>query len=238
MALDPGTEHELRSYWAAELGVTADAFADEGVTVGASAGADIELLAGDGSLVVGAPESLVPELRNRREELGALDLSDPDAIREVVASLASISEVHGPAFLGYTDESSFDPVESGARLLTRVDRPAFDRFREAVPDSDWDAGGPEFVPDRTVGLFHEDRLVAAAGCEVWDDRIAHIGVVTHPAHRGEGNGRAVVSRATEQALAADLLAQYRTLDAWPWSVALAEGLGFERFATSVLAETG
>ncbi|WP_435348428.1 hypothetical protein [Haloarchaeobius sp. HRN-SO-5] len=39
---------------------------------------------------------------------------------------------------------------------------------------------------------------------------------------------------TERALGAGLWPQYRTLDACPWSVALAEGLGFEQFATGSL----
>ena len=56
--------------------------------------------------------------------------------------------------------------------------------------------------------------------------------MTHPDHRSSGHGRAVVSLVTERALEVGLVPQYRTADTWPWSVALAEGLGYERFATS------
>ena len=58
--------------------------------------------------------------------------------------------------------------------------------------------------------------------------------MTHPDHRSAGHGRAAVSLLTDRALDAGLLPQYRTADTWPWSVALAEGLGYERFATSYL----
>ena len=71
-----------------------------------------------------------------------------------------------------------------------------------------------------------------AGYDIWDGLIAHVAVVTHPDHRSSGNGRAAASLLTDRALDAGLLPQYRTSDAWPWSVALAEGLGYERFATS------
>ena len=99
---------------------------------------------------------------------------------------------------------------------------------------DPDAEEPGFEPGETVGIEADGRLVAAAGYEVWDERIAHISVVTHPDYRSRGLGQAVVSRATDRALDAGLWPQYRTLDAWPWSVALAEGLSFERFASGSL----
>jgi GNAT superfamily N-acetyltransferase len=93
-----------------------------------------------------------------------------------------------------------------------------------------------------IGLFadagDDHELVAAAAYDVWDDLLAHLAVVASPERRNQGYGRAVVSRATERALAEGLIPQYRTADAWPWSVALAEGLGFCQFGTSVLVSIG
>lgn len=233
MGLASRTRRALREYWADRLGVDPDAFDRDGATVGPANPGEVELFRRADALVVGAPEWLVGPLRQRRDDLGRLDLDDPDAIEAWFGEFGSVERVLGPAFYGYVDSEAFEPVESSARFLA-ADRPAHERFRAAVPDGEWEAAGPELVPGRTVGLFDGDELVAVAGYDIWDDRLAHVAVVTHPEHRDEGFGRAVVSRATERAFAADLLPQYRTLDAWPWSVALARGLGYERFATGIL----
>jgi GNAT superfamily N-acetyltransferase len=60
---------------------------------------------------------------------------------------------------------------------------------------------------------------------------ATIGVVTHPAYRGHGYGRAVVSAATGQGLEAGFIVLYQTLLANAPSVALATGLGYQPYAT-------
>jgi GNAT superfamily N-acetyltransferase len=194
----------------------------------------LELLERDNALAVGAPEPLVQPLRRRVGVLASIAVSDSDALRSVLADLVPVEAVLGPAFYGYADRETFVPVESDARVLTAEDEPAYERFRASVPDTEWNQGGLEFEPSETVGLFVGEDLVAVAAYDLWDDVLAHLGVITHPNYRGEGYGRAVVSRATDYALADGYLPQYRTLDAWPWSVALARGLGFKRFATSML----
>jgi len=69
----------------------------------------------------------------------------------------------------------------------------------------------------------------------WEEAVS-IGVVTHPAYRGRGYGRAVVSAATAQALEAGFIVLYQTLlanapSANAPSVDLATGLGYQPYAT-------
>ncbi|WP_227354770.1 GNAT family N-acetyltransferase [Haladaptatus salinisoli] len=238
MTLTTRTLDALASYWTNRLGVENGAFDESGVAVGAADEGGVQLFRSGESLVVGAPESLVEPLRRHADGLEPLDIGDEDALRERFETFGTVTRALGPAFYGYADGESFAPVSSDARVLTSADESAYDRFRAAIPDEEWEQGAPRFSPGETVGLFVDDDLVATAGYEGWDDFIAHIGVVTHPDHRNEGNGRAVVSRTTERALAEGLLPQYRTADEWPWSVALARELGFERFATAALVRLG
>ena len=84
-----------------------------------------------------------------------------------------------------------------------------------------------------AGVFEGNSLVAAAGYEVWGGHIAHIGVVTHPTHRGKGHGKAVVVEVSRDALANGLVLQYRTLTANAPSVAIARALGFRHYADSI-----
>ena len=234
--MQQATERALEAYWTDQLGIPANAFETDGVVVGeASDDAGVQVFVRDGTIAVGAPSPLVVDCRAHADELDAVTVEDPAALeRWVETQVAPVETVLGPAYYGYTDAESFEPVESDARVLTAGEEATYDRFRAAVPADEWDAGGPAFVPDETVGVEADGQLVAAAGYEVWDERIAHVGVVTHPDYRSRGFGRAVVSRATERALDTGLWPQYRTLEAWPWSVALAERLGFERFATGSL----
>lgn len=234
MALSPRTLDSLVSYWTDRLGVGDSAFDRAGVTVGPADEGGIQLFRRGEALVVGAPESRVAAVRERLSECDSGIVTEEGTLRRQFDSLGTVTAVFDSTFYGYADEESFAPVLSDARLLTADDRAAHERLRTAVPDEEWSNGGPQFETGTTVGLFVGDDLVAAAGYEVWDDFLAHIAVVVHPNHRGEGYGRSVVSRATEQAFSDGLLAQYRTADEWPWSVALAESLEFERFVTAAL----
>jgi GNAT superfamily N-acetyltransferase len=234
MALRAATRETLREYWAGRLGVAPDAFNSEGVTVGTTDEDGLTVFWCGDAVVVGAPEQLRHTAERQTDLLSAIDSTDGDEIRDWYGAFERVETVLGPAFWGYTDEGAFEPVVSSARVLGRADESAYASLREAVPASAWDNGGPAFVPGETVGLFVDDDLVAASGYDVWDDMLAHLAVVTHPDERGEGYGQAVVSRATELAVSEGLVPQYRTLAAWPWSVALAESLGFERFATGAV----
>lgn len=235
MSLTSRTLWTLRRYWADRLGVPPSAFEKLEVTVGLAEEGGIQLFCRDDALIVGAPGTLLNSAEDRADALASLDVDNEDEFHEWLTRFDGTERVHGPTFYGYTDRETFTPIESDARVLTSADDPAFRTFRSSIPDDEWERGGTQFTPGKTVGLFVDEELVAVAGFDVWDELLAHLAVVTHPNHRGRGYGQAVVSRATEQAFADGFLPQYRTLDAWPWSVALAGNLGFHRFATAYFA---
>ncbi len=234
MGFSPQTGNTLRRYWAERLGVPVSAFEKADLAIGTAEERGVHLFRHGEALVVTAPSPHLKAVEHNVSALTALDFDSRDAISDWFDGFVSLEELLGPAFYGYTDSEGFATVNSAARLLESTDEAAYEAFRSSIPEDEWDAGGTPFALGTTVGLFEDDTLVAVAGYTVWDDCIAHISIATHPDYRNAGNGRAVVSRATERALAAGLIPQYRTLDEWPWSVALAQNLGFERFATSYL----
>jgi predicted GNAT family acetyltransferase len=95
----------------------------------------------------------------------------------------------------------------------------------------WEHSGITFDEAHVFGCFVDDRLVAAARYQSAWEETAHIGVVTHPAYRGHGYGRAVVSAATASGLEAGFIVLYQTLLNNVPSVALATGLGYQPYAT-------
>jgi GNAT superfamily N-acetyltransferase len=139
----------------------------------------------------------------------------------------------GPAFIGYADAKTFaDPGETGARLLDDADAAAVAQLRGACDPTQWEHGGAS-AASTCVGVFAGATLAALASFELWGARIAHISIVTHPAFRSRGLGRAAVAGATRVALERNLVAQYRTLLANVPSMAIARDLGFQRYALTL-----
>lgn len=144
--------------------------------------------------------------------------------------------VIGPAFIGYARECP--PCPGAVRALDGPDLPRVRELQAACTEEEWDHGGSEAGIVPASGVFAGGILAALAGYEVWEGGIAHISVLTHPAHRGRGYGRQVVSHLAGRALAAGLIPQYRTLEANTPSMRVAEALGFRRYACSVAVRLG
>ena len=147
----------------------------------------------------------------------------------------TLTAVIGPAWVGYADAETLRaaPGLDQVRPLAAADEPQIDALRDACSAEEWaQAGSPEEKLE-LAGAFDGGGLVALAGYEVWGDRIAHLYVVTHPARRGRGHGRAAVHHAATQAMARGLVPQYRTLVSNEPSRAVAAALGFEPYATSL-----
>lgn len=139
--------------------------------------------------------------------------------------------VIGPAFIGYA--AAAPSPRHTVRPLSTSDRPAAEALRAACTQTEWDHGGSDVGMQPSSGVFVDSELVSIAGYEVWGGAIAHISVVTHPAHRGRGYGRSAVAHLAGVALAAELIPQYRTLESNRPSTKIAESLGFVHYATSV-----
>ncbi|MFD1567931.1 GNAT family N-acetyltransferase [Halolamina litorea] len=213
MALDPASRDRIADRWAERLGCSPEAFHGSGVTAARSTSPrTVRLLRHADAMVVATPQ-------------------DADG--------AAVASVHGLFVLAYVDAAAFSPVPSDARLLAAGDEAAFAAFRARVPDADWRRASPTFRPGRTAGLFRDGDLVATA--TLGEPPFPDVGVVVAPERRGRGHGRAVVSRVTAAAFEADPGAVVRYRTPASASLALAESLGYERWAASavlVLDQTG
>jgi RimJ/RimL family protein N-acetyltransferase len=184
------------------------------------------------SLVISVPENLMDTFRARAAGWSPADTLNEESLRAFVG--LPIERVVDPAFVGYTDRVAFRPAPTEAtRVLEQQDAAALADLQAACSALEWEHGGSELGEQPVVGAFEEKRLVAAAGYELWGGAIAHISVITHPSYRVRGYGTAVVSRLTAEALNRGLVPQYRTLEANKSSMAIAQRLGFERYATTV-----
>lgn len=178
--------------------------------------------------VVSVPSPLQGELEPALLESGASPTINATRLPPDMVSM-----VLGPAYIGYAEVVTGSPRHQ-VQLLGRKDALAVASLQEACETVDWESGGSDLeVAPVACGVFAGETLVALAGYEIWDGTVAHISIVTHPGHRGEGFGRSAVAFLARHAQWKKLLPQYRTLEGNAPSMAIARSLGFEHFGTSV-----
>jgi GNAT superfamily N-acetyltransferase len=149
----------------------------------------------------------------------------------LAAALAPVSQVViGPASIAYA--SRVIPPAHAVRELHAEDTSARRALAQACTSEEWEHGGCGGT-DPASGIFVENHLVSLASFEVWGGNIAHVSVITHPAHRNRGYGRSVVAHLARRALGTGLLPQYRTLETNGPSLRIGTSLGFQSYARSL-----
>jgi GNAT superfamily N-acetyltransferase len=192
---------------------------------------------GDGMPIAAVPMDVLDVARTAATAWTPESIRDPHAIRTALGPRAG--EAVGPAMLAYRDEIPSAPVAAGCdvRLLAGTesrDVAAVAEFRQQCPAIAWEHGGSTLEDEPACGAFVDGRLVALAGYERWGDRLAHIAIVTHPAYRGRGLGRAAVHAITVHLLErGGLVPQYRTLESNVASIRIAKAIGFVPYAASM-----
>ena len=94
------------------------------------------------------------------------------------------------------------------RQLTPADAAAMALLHQACPPEDVDEGYVETDHEIAAGCFAGDRLVAAASGYIRAG-FMDLGVLTHPAYRRLGLGKAAVAALCEWTLAREMISQYR-----------------------------
>lgn len=178
--------------------------------------------------VVSVPAALRSEL-----EPALLSIDSPPTVKAAQLPPDKVAGVIGPAFIGYA-EVVISPPRHPVQLLGAKDAHHIDAFQQACDATEWEHGGSNAGDAAVIcGLFAGPTLAALAGYEIWDGTVAHISIITHPEHRGQGYGHSAVAFLAKHALWKKLLPQYRTLEGNKASMAIAQTVGFEYFATSV-----
>jgi GNAT superfamily N-acetyltransferase len=226
----------IDTYWAAFFGCDPAILSAPGTTVVPHAGLGdyhgLWLFRRHDALIVSVPPARWEHDRAAFGSLPATRYADLPAVLACIA--APIERVVGPAFVGYADAATLQPVaDPQVRLLSASDRVAFACFQQLCPALDWEHGGSQSGSSPLAGCFVDGAIVALAGYELWGEQIAHIAVVTQPAARGRGYGKAVVSAIAAAALERNLIPQYRTLLSNTASLALGAALGFKPYAESL-----
>lgn len=184
--------------------------------------------------LVSAPADLAERVRGAVAGQPPTTLLDP-AFWHGALGDAAVERIIGPAYQGFVDASAFRPGPTqGARPLTPADQPALSRFIAACPPDAWQDSAISPDDDVIFALERDGALIALASAPADAPGMRSVGVVTLPAWRGHGAGRAVVAALTAHWLASGApLLHYQTLRANLASVAIARALGYEDSATTL-----
>jgi GNAT superfamily N-acetyltransferase len=237
----PTTVRRIDAAWAAFFGLTPSAFLRPGIQVVAH-----QKLAGyhgvwffqhHASLCLSVPPELMGEVQAGVGAYTVEGLFTETGVRALFGP--RIERIIGPAYQGYVERPAFRSApHPDVRALSGTDQPALRMLADACEVEAWEHAGIAFDEPHVFGCFVDAQVVAAARYRPAWGQTAHIGVVTHPAYRGHGHGRAVVSAATAQGLEAGFIVLYQTLAANAPSVALATGLGYQSYASHLAVRLG
>ena len=115
------------------------------------------------------------------------------------------------------------------RLLQPSDESALFSLQQSVTNHEKELGDVDIKHPVVIGWFSNSELLSVGSLIIEND-IADLGILTHPQARGKGIGKLVVRALVVEGLKINKLVQYTSMQKNTASVALAESLGFERFA--------
>lgn len=184
--------------------------------------------------VVSVPEGLPSTVAESLALAAYNGLELDDRWREILGS--SFESGFGPSWIGYGTVESLRLTEARpeVRPLGADDANSLRRLFAVCDQVELTNVGSLQTATEIVGAFLKGELAGVAGYQAWNDSIAHLAVLTHPVHRGEGLGGDLISEATRRASARGLLPQYRSLLSNVASRALASRLGFASYGRSLI----
>ncbi len=216
--------------WAERLGCSPELLQTEGVHFIAPPHPDrCFVLSTPPATIVAVESSVHQELARCDQSL----LLDPVGLARL---LRADPAVVGPAFVGYSTEVR-EPSPT-LEVFSAVESRAFAEIESALSHEAWSHANLEAAASPIFAVMRSGSVVSAAGAETVGGRVGHIGVATHPAHRGRGFARQVVGAAAFAAHKAGLLPQFQTLFANEAAMAVGRALGFAHYATTLSARWG
>lgn len=182
--------------------------------------------------VISVSPTLVDSIRVRLHKQAPVSLLDAENLRPLFEQ--PIHHTVGPSYQGYAEREHFLPISSeSVRRLSPNEREALEQLKATCDPTEWEQSGTDRADSDLFGLFSREELVAVAHYAIWAEAAASIGVLTHPAHRGQNSGKAIVSAAMQDAFTRGYLVLYQALFANRPSVAVATTLGFQAYAQTL-----
>lgn len=228
----------LKNYWFEELGCCENDLTPDQVLVvphGTLKGyKGVLFFQYNETLIISAPDFLVQTLSIKTKDMSSQSCFRSESVMTILDN--NLDRIIGPAWIGQIDSRLFQKHHSDeTRLLTERDWTLLEELLNSCSTEESAHSSLEVGQSPTVGLFVNNRIVAAAGYKILEEKVAHIGVLVHPDYRGKGLASKVISGITELALKVNLGVQYRTLCSNKSSISAGKKVGFRDFAYTIAA---
>ncbi|HEY7782236.1 MAG TPA: GNAT family N-acetyltransferase [Ktedonobacterales bacterium] len=185
------------------------------------------------SCVMSVPEALVEAVSMAVRGHTPDEVFDPQFLVHGFGS--AVGKFVGPTWQGYADSTDFQAADSSSvRQLGPSDEAILRGLEGACGEAEWEQSGLDPYREPLFGAFLAGGELAAAGtAEIRDDPFLDVGVLTHPAYRNHGHGRAIVCAATEYGLGQGHIMHFQALRANLPALALARALGYQEYAATL-----
>lgn len=184
------------------------------------------------ALVISVPPGLVDYARAVVQRAAPDEVFTPRFLDSMFGP--AIDRIMGAVWLAYADQSDLRPIETReARLLGERDEAALRRLALACDEDEWVQGGIMLDHPPVFGIYRGAELIAAATSEPRGLYLANVGVVTHPAYRGQGYGKAIVAAASRHGFTDGYIMQYQALHANTASIGIARALGYQEYGATL-----
>lgn len=227
--------HRDDQFWASYLGVAGSEWASRGVSVRAHVG-----LAGfrgawcfrhSERTVFSVPPGWVRHVTTMLASCDDDALMDEDCLRKIFG--ADFERTIGPAFQGCLDPNRFRNFpNSNIELVRAQHRAAFDNFRRAFDDPDWEASALSKT-EEMAAYFAGAKIVAVASYRAWSRDAGDPCVLTHPDYRNRGYATRAAAAVVARALGRGKTLLYQTLESNTAAVRVATKLGYEQYARHI-----
>lgn len=165
----------------------------------------IAILALDGTITAAVPRAeLATPVADALAGLTPTEAVTPEVVRP---RLPATSAVLGPAWLSYPPRAFVPPGDGEADPVTPAELAGF--LAEVPRDDLLESSVDELAEPLFAGRTPDGTLAAVAGYRRWPNDVAHISILTAPAHRRRGHAHRAASRALAHAADRGLLPQWR-----------------------------
>jgi len=228
--LSRSTLRTVRRVWAARMGMELRDLRRPGVQHVEWFGSDVTVILrlGD-AIVVAGPDAALDALRELSEPM----LLDEPALLRALVGLDPV--LIGAARLSYAD-SSMRSVAPGTPRTRRASTADVEDVLSRCTLAEQDESGLREMGVRCVAPDAAGRAAAAAGHEVWEDEMAHLGVAVAVDQRGRGLAQEVASSAAISALDSSPVLQWRSSVTNRASARTADRLGFREMGAQIAVD--
>lgn len=230
--MSPEDRRHVEQYWSADLACAPADFHQSGIAicVDRSAYQGAVFLRTGPACVVSLPEGWLEHARDTLTGRDPEEVFRPRALAAIF--VGAVDRIIGPAYLGYLAAGVSPKTDPEVRRVEGMNS-QLRRLQQVCDPTEWAHAGADTRGSTLFGLLQGDELVCLGSSIPWGEPLEHLGILTHPLHRGRGLARRVVSTMAASALERQRVPQYRTLCANTPSWRVGQAVGFEEWAQTL-----